>query len=85
MLTNNLKESSMNPTDEINNLLFKETDFSGEANLNKTITIKVTEETYNRWKELNEKISKMMEYENESKVFEFAIIEALNIPLESIQ
>ena len=71
----------MNPADEINNLLFKETDFSSEANFNKTITIKVTEETFNRWKELNEKISKMMEYENESKVFEFAIIETLNLPI----
>jgi hypothetical protein len=71
----------MNPTDEINSLLFKETDFSSEASFNKTITVKVTEETYNRWKELNEKISKMMEYENESKVFEFAVIETLNLPI----
>ncbi len=71
----------MNPADEINKLLYKETDFSSEANFNKTITIKVTTETYNRWKELNEKISKIMEYENESKVFEFAVIETLNLPI----
>lgn len=81
MHTNNLKENTMNPADEINKLLFKETDFSSEAKFNKTITVKVTEETYNRWKELNEKISKIMEYENESKVFEFAVIETLNLPI----
>lgn len=79
--TNNLKQNKMNPADEINKLLYKETDFSSEANFNKTITIKVTTETYNRWKELNEKISKIMEYENESKVFEFAVIETLNLPI----
>jgi hypothetical protein len=62
-------------------MLFQETDFSKEAKFNKTIKIKVTEQTYNRWLELNRKVNKLMEYENESKVFEFAIIEALNLSI----
>jgi hypothetical protein len=66
---------------EINKMLFQETDFSKEAKFNKTIKIKVTEQTYNRWLELNRKVNKLMEYENESKVFEFAIIEALNLSI----
>ena len=66
---------------EINKMLFQETDFSKEAKFNRTIKIKVTEQTYKRWLELNRKISKLMEYENESKVFEFAIIEALNLSI----
>jgi len=66
---------------EIDKILFQETDFSKEAKFNKLIKVKVTEETYNRWKELNAKLNKIMEYENESKVFEFAIIEALNLSI----
>mgnify|MGYP003148684891 CR=1 FL=1 len=66
---------------EIDKILFQETDFSNEAKFNKTIKVKVTEETFNRWKELNAKLNKIMEYENESKVFEFAIIEALNLSI----
>tara|TARA_Y100001963_G_C6634948_1_gene378113 strand:- start:202 stop:468 length:267 start_codon:yes stop_codon:yes gene_type:complete len=66
---------------EINKMLFQETDFSKEAKFNKIIKIKVTEQTYKRWLELNRKVNKLMEYENESKVFEFAIIEALNLSI----
>mgnify|MGYP003658836459 CR=1 FL=1 len=51
----------------------------------KEIKLKVTEETYNVWIRLKEKLAKLNGYDNESKVFEFAIIEALNIPDESLQ
>ena len=51
----------------------------------KTINITVSNETFKRWLELKDRFQKLIGYENESKVFEFAIIEALNIPLESLE
>ena len=51
----------------------------------KEIKFKVTDETFARWQELKDRFENIIGYENDSKVFEFAIIEALNIPLESIQ
>ena len=56
----------------------------GES-FDKEIKLNVSEETYNAWIKLNEKLAKLNGYDNESKVFEFAVIEALNIPDESLQ
>ena len=56
----------------------------GES-FDKEIKLNVSEETYNAWLKLNEKLAKLNGYDNESKVFEFAVIEALNIPDESLQ
>lgn len=48
------------------------------------ISLMVTPETFKRWEELKDRLARITGYDNESKVFEFAVIEALNIPLESI-
>jgi hypothetical protein len=56
-----------------------------DVEFNKTITIKTTDETYKRWLELKDRLKGINGYSTDSKVFEFAIIEALNIPIESYQ
>lgn len=53
---------------------YKDVDYSYE------IKVKVSKETYRRWKELITKITKITGHDNPSKVLEFAIIETLNIP-----
>jgi len=58
-------------------------DTLSDTEFNKTITLKITDETYKRWLELKDRMKNINGYNNESKVFEFAIIEALNIPIES--
>ncbi len=63
----------------------KNIDTLDDVEFDKTISIKVTNETFKRWLELKDKLQGIIGYDNESKVFEFAIIEALNIPLESYQ
>ena len=63
-------------TDEIDT--FSDTEFSYK------VTVKVTEETHEKWKELKEKMNNILGYDNESKVFEFAVVEALNIPDECL-
>lgn len=50
-----------------------------------TISVKVSEETYKTWLELKKRMKEITGYDNESKVFEFAVIEALNIPLDSLK
>jgi len=50
-----------------------------------TISVKVSEETYKTWIELKKRMKEITGYDNESKVFEFAIVEALNLPLESLR
>jgi hypothetical protein len=57
----------------------------GGDSFDKKITITVSQDILDRWNELKEKFTGVIGYENESKVFEFAIIEALNIPKESLQ
>tara|TARA_R110002050_G_scaffold269425_1_gene411817 strand:- start:997 stop:1632 length:636 start_codon:yes stop_codon:yes gene_type:complete len=59
-------------------------DSDGENEFNIQIKLNVSHETNERWKELKSKMSEILGYKNESKVFEFAVIEALNIPDESI-
>lgn len=51
----------------------------------KKIELKVPEETYNLWLKWNEKCKELLGYDNESKAFEFAIIEAMNLPESSVK
>tara|TARA_R110002051_G_scaffold119328_1_gene192812 strand:- start:1717 stop:2352 length:636 start_codon:yes stop_codon:yes gene_type:complete len=63
-------------------------DFEGDGkgeDFDKKITITVSQDILDRWNELKNKFNGVLGYDNESKVFEFAIIEALNIPTESIK
>lgn len=62
----------------------EEVDTFGDNKFTNEIKIKVSHETFKRWEELQSKMLDLLGYENESKVFEFAIIEALNIPDECI-
>ena len=48
----------------------------------KTIKLVVPEETYKNWLAWKEKCAKLSGYETDSKAFEYAIVEALNIPIE---
>ena len=59
-------------------------DFAKTDEFTISINFKVSNETFEHWKKLKQRMSEITGYDNESKVFEFAIIEALNIPLESI-
>ena len=59
-------------------------DLEKEDKFDNTINIKVSEDTYRNWMELRKRIKELNGYDNESKVFEFAVIEALNIPIESL-
>ncbi len=58
--------------------------FANES-FDKKITISVTQDMLDRWNELKNRFDGIIGYENDSKVFEFAVIEALNIPLESLK
>ena len=63
-------------------------DFEGDGkgeDFDKKITITVSQDILDRWNELKNKFNGVIGYDNESKVFEFAIIEALNIPIESLK
>jgi len=50
----------------------------------KVITLKVTKETHEMWNQLCENWGDVLGYENKSKIFEFAIVEALNVPISSL-
>lgn len=50
----------------------------------KVITLKVTKETFEMWEQLCENWGEVLGYENKSKIFEFAIVEALNVPISSL-
>lgn len=56
-----------------------------EENNYKVVRIEVPEETYNLWLKWKERCKELLGYDNETKCFEFAIVEALNIPEESLQ
>ena len=62
----------------------EEVDTFGDKDFTQEIKLKVSHETYKRWEELQSKMEDVLGYKNESKVFEFAVIEALNIPNECI-
>lgn len=59
-------------------------DLEKEDKFDNTISFKVSEDTYRNWMELRKRMKELNGYDNESKVFEFAVIEALNIPVESL-
>jgi|TARA_R110000787_G_scaffold87489_1_gene186363 hypothetical protein len=59
-------------------------DTFGDDDFSHEVKLKVSQETFERWKDLKERMEKILGYDNESKVFEFAIIEALNIPEECL-
>tara|TARA_R110000824_G_scaffold343629_1_gene530258 strand:- start:463 stop:798 length:336 start_codon:yes stop_codon:yes gene_type:complete len=50
----------------------------------KVVTLKVTKETFEMWQQLCENWGEVLGYENKSKIFEFAIVEALNVPISSL-
>lgn len=50
----------------------------------KVITLKVSQETFDAWELLCENWGDVIGYDNKSKIFEFAIIEALNVPIASL-
>tara|TARA_R110000796_G_scaffold42525_1_gene105112 strand:+ start:562 stop:897 length:336 start_codon:yes stop_codon:yes gene_type:complete len=50
----------------------------------KVVTLKVTKETFEMWEQLCENWGEVLGYENKSKIFEFAIVEALNVPISSL-
>jgi len=60
-------------------------DTFSDTEYNKVINVKVTGETYKRWLELKDRLQGIIGYDNDSKVIEFAIIEAINIPLKSLE
>ncbi len=57
--------------------------FDEEENL-KTIKVVVNEDIYNTWLAWKEKCSKLLDYESDSKCMELALVEALNVPDESL-
>lgn len=61
-----------------------EIDTFGDTEFDKEIKLKVTEETFARWEELKARVEKIGGYATDEKVFEFAVIEALNIPEECL-
>ena len=60
-------------------------DTFSDTEFNKTINVKVTNERYKMWLELKDRLNGIIGYDNDSKVLEFAIIEAINIPLKSLE
>jgi len=50
----------------------------------KVVTLKVTKETFEIWELLCENWGEVLGYDNKSKIFEFAIVEALNVPISSL-
>jgi len=59
-------------------------DLNNPDKFNINISLMVTPETFKRWEELKDRLTRITGYDNESKVFEYAVIEALNVPLESV-
>jgi hypothetical protein len=51
-----------------------------EPDQNKSLELKITEETFNLWNKWKDKIKELFSIDNEGLIFEFAIINALAIP-----
>lgn len=58
---------------------------AGADEFTETIEVKVSRETLQAWKQLQERMTRVLGYDNPSKVFEFAVIEALAIPEASLR
>ena len=50
--------------------------------IKKKIELKVCEETYNIWIKLRDRLKEKLGYKEPEQCFEFAIIQALNLPEE---
>lgn len=50
----------------------------------KVVTLKVSKETFEMWELLCENWGEVLGYDNKSKIFEFAVVEALNVPISSL-
>ncbi len=79
------------PTDDFKkyeslNAYLKEGEISdlSDEKFNKVITVKVTEETHEMWLQLCDNWGDVLGYDNKSKIFEFAIVESLNVPIASL-
>ncbi len=57
---------------------------SSNEKFDKVITLKVTKETFEMWEQLCDNWGEVLGYDNKSKIFEFAIVEALNVPISSL-
>ncbi len=55
-----------------------------DQKFDKVITLKVTNETFEMWEQLCDNWGDVLGYDNKSKIFEFAIVEALNVPISSL-
>ncbi len=56
----------------------------GESGKN-MIRVFVDDDVFESWKTLNARLSDVLGYDNPNRVFEFAVIEALNLPVESLR
>lgn len=56
-----------------------------ESNDAKTINLTINEDSYKMWQQWKEKCKNILGYESENLCFEYAIIEALNIPDDTIK
>jgi len=73
--------AAMEGTNEIDEQLS-----SGEKeDFDQKIELKVTEETYSVWVKWQERLKTCLDIDSESKAFEYAIIEALNVPEERLK
>jgi hypothetical protein len=55
----------------------------GEPPLLKTIKLEVPTEVFEQWMSWLERAKEMLGYDNPAKAFEFAIVEVMNVPVES--
>tara|TARA_R100000655_G_scaffold24_2_gene133 strand:+ start:968 stop:1276 length:309 start_codon:yes stop_codon:yes gene_type:complete len=71
--------------ESLNNYLDKDkTDLTKPDKFDKVITLKVSKETFEMWEQLCENWGDVLGYENKSKIFEFAMVECLNVPIASL-
>ena len=65
-------------------VLLEKTPKPKEDKFDKVITLKVSKETMEMWEQLCENWGEVLGYDNKSKVFEFAMVECLNVPIASL-
>lgn len=71
--------------ESLNNYLDKDkSDLNKKEKFDKVITLKVSKETFEMWEQLCENWGEVLGYDNKSKIFEFAIVESLNVPIASL-
>ena len=79
-------KSKLTPLEEqLRGLSPTEAEGNPDRDFNKTIKVNVTEETFELWEEWQKRVYKELGYENESKAFEFALVEATNTPKKSFE